>query len=82
MEEQAKVICITCPKGCTLSVTRNGDAILKVEGAGCKRGAEYVEAETHDPRRMVACLHLQAIPQAAHQGIALRNPWDSVESSH
>jgi len=54
MEEQAKVICITCPKGCTLSVTRNGDAILKVEGAGCKRGAEYVEAETHDPRRMVA----------------------------
>jgi CxxC motif-containing protein len=54
MEEQVKVICITCPKGCTLNVTRNGDAILKVEGSGCKRGTEYVEAETHDPRRMVA----------------------------
>ncbi len=54
MAEQVKVICITCPKGCTLNVARDGDTILKVEGSGCKRGAEYVEAEIHDPRRMVA----------------------------
>jgi CxxC motif-containing protein len=54
MPEQVKVICITCPKGCTLDVTRDGKTILNVEGAGCKRGAEYVEAETNDPRRMVA----------------------------
>lgn len=54
MMEQVKIICITCPKGCSLDVTRDGNAILKVEGAGCKRGAEYVEAETRDPRRMVA----------------------------
>jgi CxxC motif-containing protein len=54
MPEQAKVICITCPKGCTLDVTREGNTILQVEGSGCKRGAEYVEAETKDPRRMVA----------------------------
>lgn len=54
MEEQVKVICITCPKGCTLDVTRDGTTIVKVEGSGCKRGAEYVEAETRDPRRMVA----------------------------
>ncbi len=54
MPEQVKVICITCPKGCTLDVTREGDTVLKVEGSSCKRGAEYVEAEIHDPRRMVA----------------------------
>ncbi len=54
MPEHVKVICITCPKGCTLDVTRAGDTVLKVEGSGCKRGAEYVDAEIHDPRRMVA----------------------------
>ncbi len=54
MPEHVKIICITCPKGCTLDVTRQGKTILKVEGSSCKRGAEYVEAETNDPRRMVA----------------------------
>jgi CxxC motif-containing protein len=54
MNEKVKVICITCPKGCTLDVTREGNTIVSVEGSGCKRGAEYVAAETNDPRRMVA----------------------------
>jgi CxxC motif-containing protein len=54
MPEHVKVICITCPKGCTLDVTREGTTILKVEGGGCKRGSEYVTAEINDPRRMVA----------------------------
>jgi CxxC motif-containing protein len=54
MPEHIKIICITCPKGCALDITREGDTILKVEGAGCKHGAEYAEAEIHDPRRMVA----------------------------
>ena len=48
-----KVICITCPKGCTLEVTREGDTIVKIH-PGCKRGHEYVKAELTDPRRMVA----------------------------
>jgi CxxC motif-containing protein len=48
------VICITCPKGCRLDVSREGDTILKVDNCGCKRGEEYVKAELTDPRRMVA----------------------------
>jgi len=48
-----KVICITCPKGCTLDVTREGDTIVKITN-GCKRGHDYVRAEITDPRRMVA----------------------------
>ncbi len=48
-----KVICVTCPKGCTLEVTREGDTIIKIEN-GCKRGHEYVKQELTDPRRMVA----------------------------
>jgi CxxC motif-containing protein len=54
MPETDKVICITCPKGCRLDVTREGDTILKVDNCGCKRGEEYVKAELTDPRRMVA----------------------------
>jgi CxxC motif-containing protein len=54
MPEIDKVICITCPKGCRLDVTREGDTILSVDNCGCKRGEEYVHAELKDPRRMVA----------------------------
>ncbi len=50
---EEKVICVTCPKGCTLTVTREGQTVLKVEN-GCKRGHEYARQELTDPRRMVA----------------------------
>jgi CxxC motif-containing protein len=53
METITKIICITCPKGCTLEVTHDGDTVLKVK-PGCKRGHEYVKREMVDPRRMVA----------------------------
>ncbi|MBN1922471.1 MAG: DUF1667 domain-containing protein [Anaerolineae bacterium] len=49
-----KMICITCPMGCTLEVTREGNTLLSVEGNSCKRGPEYVKRELTDPRRMVA----------------------------
>lgn len=52
-EETTKIICITCPMGCTLEVTHEGKTITKVDGQECKRGAEYAEAELTDPRRMV-----------------------------
>lgn len=49
-----KMICITCPMGCTLEVTREGQTLLSVAGNTCKRGVEYVQRELTDPRRMVA----------------------------
>jgi CxxC motif-containing protein len=48
-----KVICVTCPKGCTLIVTRDGQTVIDVE-SGCKRGHDYAQQELTDPRRMVA----------------------------
>ena len=51
--EKTELICITCPMGCTLDVTHDGDAIVEVEGATCKRGENYAEEELTDPRRMV-----------------------------
>jgi len=53
-EEMKKLICIACPKGCTLDLTMSGETILKIENASCKNGYEYAEREIHDPRRMVA----------------------------
>jgi CxxC motif-containing protein len=51
--EETELICITCPMGCTLNVTHDGDAVVDVEGATCKRGEDYAEEELTDPRRMV-----------------------------
>lgn len=53
-EETTRIICITCPMGCTLEVTHDGATIAKVVGQACKRGVEYAQAELTDPRRMVA----------------------------
>lgn len=52
-EETTKIICITCPMGCGLEVTHDGDTITKIVGEECKKGQEYAQAELTDPRRMV-----------------------------
>jgi CxxC motif-containing protein len=49
-----KIICTTCPKGCTLEVNRDGETVISVLNNGCKRGIAYAEQELSDPRRMVA----------------------------
>jgi CxxC motif-containing protein len=54
MEETKKMICISCPQGCSLDVNVDGSIILKVDGASCKQGVDYAEHEITDPRRMVA----------------------------
>ncbi len=51
--EKSELICTTCPKGCTLIITKEGDTIVDVI-AGCKRGKDYAHQELTDPRRMVA----------------------------
>lgn len=47
------MICITCPRGCTLDVTVEGKTVVKVAGNNCQRGVDYAMAEVTDPRRMV-----------------------------
>ena len=51
--EPEELICITCPKGCSLAITREGDTVVEAKG-GCARGFEYAKREIADPRRMVA----------------------------
>jgi len=52
-QEEKKLICITCPAGCTLELTVDGSTILGGAGNQCKRGLEYAAHELSDPRRMV-----------------------------
>lgn len=53
MAETIEIICVVCPKGCTLKVIHQGGKMLSVDG-GCKRGEKYAASELQDPRRMVA----------------------------
>jgi len=53
MPNQTKILCVTCPKGCTLQVTHAGKTVIEVK-PGCKRGHQYAARELVDPRRMVA----------------------------
>jgi len=53
MNEETKIICVACPKGCRLRVNREGETFV-VSDQGCKRGEEYAIQEMTDPRRMVA----------------------------
>jgi CxxC motif-containing protein len=54
MPATEEMICITCPMGCSLTVTHEGATLLSVDGNTCKRGLKFAEAELTDPRRMVA----------------------------
>ena len=53
-EEQKKIICVSCPLGCTLTVTCEKGVVHEVEGNTCPRGRSYAEAEVRDPRRVFA----------------------------
>jgi CxxC motif-containing protein len=53
-ERTMKLICVTCPMGCRLDVTYDGQTVLEVSGSTCQRGAAYAQSELTDPRRMVA----------------------------
>jgi CxxC motif-containing protein len=53
MNEETKIICVACPKGCRLLVNQVGETFV-VSEQGCKRGEQYAVLEMTDPRRMVA----------------------------
>lgn len=50
--EVRELICIGCPLGCPLTVTRDGDTI-EVKGNTCQKGADYGRKEVVNPTRIV-----------------------------
>ena len=45
--------CINCPIGCQLTVTKDDQGNLQIEGNLCKRGVAYAQAELTNPTRTV-----------------------------
>ena len=52
MTETREMICILCPMGCQLCVSREGDDIT-VSGSECGRGKQYGVTELTNPVRVV-----------------------------
>lgn len=52
MQEHRQFICVTCPVGCALDATIEGDQVIEVQGQSCRRGAGFVQEELAAPKRM------------------------------
>ncbi len=48
-----ELTCITCPKGCVLSVKLKDGQIESISGNSCVRGIEYAKNEVLHPVRML-----------------------------
>lgn len=46
------IVCITCPRGCTMQVTGSGDDV-QVTGNFCKRGEDFAKTELTNPMRTI-----------------------------
>lgn len=57
----SELVCIVCPRGCTLQVEGEGDA-LQVTGNGCKRGADFARSELTAPKRTLCTTVRTAFP--------------------
>lgn len=53
MIESREMICILCPRGCRIKVTKAEDGTIKVENNYCPRGITYGETEVTNPVRMI-----------------------------
>lgn len=47
--ESKEFICICCPKGCHITIDKDG----KISGYTCLRGLSYVKEESTNPKRVV-----------------------------
>ena len=52
---ERNLTCILCPRGCTLTVTLEGDNVFVV-GNACPRGRYYGEEEVVSPKRTVTSI--------------------------
>ncbi|MGB4658606.1 MAG: DUF1667 domain-containing protein [Mobilitalea sp.] len=53
MDEIKKLICISCPMGCRMEVTKDEKGEFSVTGNTCSRGKEYAVKELTAPTRVL-----------------------------
>lgn len=51
-----ELVCIRCPRGCHLTVTKQKDGKIKVVGNSCPRGQEYGISEMTHPTRIITTI--------------------------
>ena len=57
-----ELYCITCPTGCLLTVTQQGDE-FHIEGNGCKRGIDFAITEMTNPTRSLTTTVRTVFPE-------------------
>lgn len=57
----SKLVCIVCPRGCTLQVEPEGDT-FRVTGSSCKRGEAFALSEQTAPMRTLCTTVRTAFP--------------------
>ncbi len=48
-----ELVCIICPRGCSLKVELDGKTVTGISGNNCKRGERYAQDECCNPRRTI-----------------------------
>ncbi len=57
-----QLVCIVCPKGCSMTADKQGDSI-SVTGNACKRGFDFAVSELTEPKRTICSVVKTAFPE-------------------
>jgi len=49
-----EIICVSCPKGCRITVQNRGEEIISITGNDCPKGIKYAEGEFINPLRILS----------------------------
>lgn len=50
---EKRLICVSCPVGCEITVKTEGDRVVEITGNRCPRGETYARQETIAPMRVL-----------------------------
>lgn len=59
-----QMVCITCPRGCLLTVEREADGTISVSGNSCPRGEVFGRTELTAPKRTICTTVATTFPEA------------------
>ena len=51
--EGKEIICVSCPKGCRITIQNRDEEIISISGNDCPRGIKYAEEEFVNPLRIL-----------------------------
>ncbi|MCH3961792.1 MAG: DUF1667 domain-containing protein [Solobacterium sp.] len=53
MMETKTLVCVNCPKGCSITVTVDQGKVIDIKGYTCEKGKNYAAQETIRPMRVL-----------------------------